>query len=475
MIRVKKIELKHVLGLKEFGIDVNGSVTVIQGRNAAGKSSAIKGIQTLIGGGNLATLQNNDAEEGETAEGVLVLDSDEYGEIIVRKKGARLSVKKQVGNTAAYEDVKPPQRFLEALYDAPAANPVKFITCKDDKERVNLLLDALDLDYDHDVLWERMGLDHGRFRYPRGIHPLKEIAEIRKAVFDERTGVNRDETQKRATVEQLRRQIPASTPTAEDTAETEERLAELQREQATKRSEAHARAKQSKADAVNALNALEADKRAELIKMEQQLKIEMAERMAQAKGEADAEMKIAQTKAAAAAEAADSELADDLARAEQLTEEINALTAEVATMRERAEDSVRIETLRDQANQQEEQADECLSFSKRLTDALSEIDRYKADMVADLPIQGLDITDNVVRIDGVLWGQLNTGEQIKTAVRVACLRLTEKPFRPVFVDGAEALDAEQLGILVKELEAAGAQPFIARVTNGDLSVSSEVC
>jgi len=422
MIRVKKIELKHVLGLKEFGIDVNGSVTLIEGRNAAGKSSLLKGLQTLIGGGNLASLQNNDAGENEQAEGVLVLNSDEHGEIIVKKKGNRLSVKKQVGDSAAFEDVKPAQRFLDALFDAPAANPVTFITCRD-KDRVQLLLEAIDLDYNHDALWERMGLDSSRFKYPRGLHPLKEIAEIRQAVFDERTGVNRDEKAKRATAEQLRRQIPATTPTPEDTSETEARLAELQRNQATKRAEAHARAKQVKADAVNELNALEAEMRSSLAEYEQRLKIEMAEKLAAAKAEAEAERAEAQKRATETTDKADVDLADDLARAEQLTEEINTLTAEVATMRERAEDAVRIETLREQADDQEKGAEKLLAFSKRLTDALGELDRYKADMCSDLPIPGLDVSGNVVKINGVLWDQLNTGEQIKTAYGSGTSRL----------------------------------------------------
>ena len=67
---------------------------------------------------------------------------------------------------------------------------------------------------------------------------------------------------------------------------------------------------------------------------------------------------------------------------------------------------------------------------------------------------------------------LNTGEQIKTAVRVACLRLADKPFRPVFVDGAEALDAKNLKTLIDELAAAGAQPFIARVGDDELKVEA---
>ena len=469
-IKIHSISLKNILGLREWSLDTSGGATVITGANAAGKSSILKGLQTAIGGGSLAALKNHDAGD-EKAEIVLVLDSDEDGRVIVKKTERNVSVKKQVGDSAAFEDVRPPQRWLDALFDKHAANPVTIITCSD-KERVQLLIEALDLDYDHDALWERIGLDYAQFKYPRGLHPLKEIAEIRDAIFTERTGVNRDEKAKRATAEHIRRDIPATTPTVEDATALEARLGDLRGEYASQKAAANEAARKAKADAAGKLVALEAAKRAELERYEQQLRAEMAEKLAKAKSDANAALEFARTAYHDAHSAANDQLDEDLNQIDQLNVEINNITAELAELREQAKNAVRIETLREQADDQEKRADKLKAFSERLTAALQELDLYKADMVATLPIPGLDIAGNVVRVNGVQWGDLNTGEQIKTAVRVACLRLADKPFRPVFVDGAEALDAKNLKTLIDELAAAGAQPFIARVGDDELKVEA---
>jgi hypothetical protein len=94
-------------------------------------------------------------------------------------------------------------------------------------------------------------------------------------------------------------------------------------------------------------------------------------------------------------------------------------------------------------------------------------------MVETLPISGLDITDNVVTRNGVKWEQLNTAQQIEIAVAVAMLRFKDSEFRPIWIDGAEALDKDNLAIMEKELAAHGAQAFIGRVDSGELKAESK--
>jgi len=111
-----------------------------------------------------------------------------------------------------------------------------------------------------------------------------------------------------------------------------------------------------------------------------------------------------------------------------------------------------------------------------LTFALKALERYKAELCANLPIQGLDFTGGEVRVNGVPWDQINTAQQTKIAVQVSCLRFGDSDFRPVFVDGAEELDSENFRLLETELEEAGAQAFIAYVSRSkmDLSLFSSV-
>jgi hypothetical protein len=91
-------------------------------------------------------------------------------------------------------------------------------------------------------------------------------------------------------------------------------------------------------------------------------------------------------------------------------------------------------------------------------------------MCSDMPIPGLDVSGNVVTVNGVPWSQLNTAKRIQIAVQVACLRFGDAKFRPVFIDGAEALDSESMAIMDKQLKSHGAQAFIARVADHDLEI-----
>ena len=98
------------------------------------------------------------------------------------------------------------------------------------------------------------------------------------------------------------------------------------------------------------------------------------------------------------------------------------------------------------------------------------LEKYKAQLTEDLPIDGLDLADGDIRVHGVPWATLNTAQKTRLAVTVATLRFKGKDFRPVIVDNAEHLVGEQFDMLVKELEAAGADAILARAVDTDLII-----
>jgi chromosome segregation ATPase len=506
-MKVVSLTLKNVLGLKEFAVDCDGAITVISGRNGSGKSSALVGLRTLIGGGNLATLRSVDAPEGEPAEGVLVLDGDD-GRVIVKKTGDKLSVKKQVGDSAAFENVPAPQRYLDALFDAPAANPVQFLTCRD-KDRIDLLLQALPLDHTSAEMWAYLGLNPKDFpAIPERLNAMDEIAWTKDAIFKERTGVNTSEKAKRSTADQIRQKIPAEPPAELSADAKQAELDALRAEVAEYRTSAQAKARELKTEASSIVTRREQALASELSAYDAELKSEFQATKSEIDAEiaelrAETERKIAKIngKTVAAKELwstcyservaggneimlatrdeaekkihyADAQLEAATDEIRTLTEYAEKLAADIATIREQQKDAVRIQTLREQADTQEDEADGLKALSDRLTAALKALEIYKAELVKDLPIRGLDLTGGEVRVNGVPWAQLNTAQQISIAVQVSCLRFGESKFRPIFVDGAEALDDDQFAILETELEKYEAQAFLARVETHDLSVDS---
>jgi DNA repair exonuclease SbcCD ATPase subunit len=471
-MKVTKIELKNILGLRELAVDCHGQITRIEGRNGSGKSSALAGIRTAIGGGNLATLRNIDAPEDEAPEAVIVLDGDEHGTVIIEKKNAKLRVRKQVADSAAMEDVPAPQRFLDALFDGSASNPVKLLTAKD-KELIDTLLEALPLEHDPDELWKLLELDPKAFKVPTGLHPLKELAHVHDAIFEARTGINRDEKAKRGAADQNRRKIPAEIPDSFDVGQKEDHLIAMRQNIISRREQATATARTKKTAAQAMIDAHSARIEAELNAAEERMRAEVAERLTALRAESQTALDETRAKAAAEYMSADDELALTTSALETATEAAQVLAEEIAGLREQEKAAIGLRVLRDQADEYESEADELRALSRQYTDALGRLDIYKTRLCDNLPIKGLDISNGEIKVHGVPWEQLNTAQRIRLAVTVATLRLKDKPFRPVIVDGAEALDEEQLALLESELEAAGAQAFIARVTDGDLKVGSK--
>ena len=470
-MEVSKIRFKNVLGLEEFSMEP-GKVTVLSGRNGSGKSSAIRGLRNMVEGGSLAEIRNVDADPQEKAEIALAFEDDELGQILAHKNESRLDVKKQVGDSAAFEKQPKPAEFLKSLFDGKLNNPMSFLTCRD-KDRVQIILEAIDLEYDAVELWEKLGLDPDDFDpVPEGLHPLIEIKMHREHIFKTRTGINRDEKQKRAHCDQTRRAVPATIPTVEGLTEKEDELSGLKAEK-VRLSERAIHDHQATMKTISSNHdEFKRAKQTELDNYRIHLEAEMDRKLNEKREQIGNEISNHHAVSDEAIAKADADREEASAGIDELTEEILAIQDIVSTKREQEKDAVRIRTLHEQAAKAEEEADDLEQLSKGLTDALEILDNYKAAMCANLPIPGLDITDNVVTVNGIKWDQLNTAQRITIAAKIACLRLQSSRFKVVFVDGAEALDSESFSALVEELKAADAQAFIGRVADHDLKVDA---
>ena len=469
-MKVIYAKLKNVLGFDLFEMNP-GQITVLSGKNGLGKSSVIDALRNVIEGGALKTIRNVNAPDDEPSEIALVFDSND-GRVLVNKTEKGLTIKTQIGDSAAYKIEAAPKTFLDQLSDAKARNPMLLITARD-KEIVDRILEAIELPYNRDALWESTGLAREEFvSVPVGMHPLQEIAVVRDLVFRERTGVNRDEKQKRGSCEQARRAIPESIPTVEGVDELDREIQSLR----SQRQAVIADAELTREVKLSELKAKEAkvhsDARSGFEKFEAALKIEMADRLAEKRASITAWVSGAIEKIAKLESESLQKLKTDMDSVSPLADVISANEIALATLREQEKDVIRIRTIKNQADTFEAEAEYLKGRSVQLTEALAAIDSYKADMCRNLPIPGMDITDGAVTVHGVPWSQLNTAQRIKLAVKISCLKMADSKYRPVWVDGAEALDSESFADLVEELKVAGAQAFIGRVK--DHALKAEV-
>jgi energy-coupling factor transporter ATP-binding protein EcfA2 len=491
-LRVVSISVRDVLGAREFALEP-GQVTVLQGRNGSGKSTALGAVQAALGGGSLARLARVDPGGGETEpEVVLVLEGAGSEAYRVERSGDRVRVRARVGDTAGFEDVARPQAWLSALFDAPCSNPVRFLTAAD-KERALLLLEALPLAFDRAALLAEMGVQADELPpIPPGLHALEELSLIRDAVFRARTGVNRDAKGKAAAAEQTRRNAPAALPEdvsaqiAQGEAAKAALAAEVAREEALAEGAeraavqageaAHQLAEERvtgefKADAAKLRRAFDqqaAEIRAAAERQVAELLATTEAAIADLKQRGEAELDSSAARLAAVREEARRELAAARAVTDSRRRDLQAACERLAALRAQADAAAKARALYDQAAQFDAEAAQLEAESGRLSAALEGLDAHRRRMAQDLPIPGLSIEDRVIRVNGIPYEQLNSAQRVRIAVQVATLRAKGQRLPVVFVDGAEALDREHFEALVAELKAAGVQAFLAKVTDEDL-------
>ncbi len=495
MLRVTAITIRDVLGARELALEP-GRITRLEGRNASLKTTVLQAVQAALGRGSLAKLARIDATGAETEpEVVLAIEGDGEAYRVERTADA-VRVRRRVGDTAGLEDIPRPQEFLTGLVDTTAANPVRFLTAAD-KDRVMLLLDALPLKLDRAQLLAEMGLEAGELStVPAGLHPLEELGLVRDAVFRTRTGVNRDAKGKAAAAEQTRRNAPARPPedVSAEAARLEASTSLLAIELAREEAEAEARERGAIAEA-EATARLEEERVSGEFKVEA-AKLRRAHETLAAEIRAEAERRIAEDlvqvesaiearrqtdeevldRAAALAEEASHKAREVRARARQATEErrvkLQADRERLASLRAQVEASAKARALLAQADQFDREAEQLEAEGARLTAALDALDAHRRRLAEDLPIAGLTIENGTIKVNSIPFDQVNTAERVKIAVQVATLRAKAQRLPLVFIDGAEALDAEHFQHLVAELKAAGVQAFLAAVREHDLQVST---
>jgi len=498
-LRAVRIQIRDVLGLSEFGIEP-GRINVIGGKNGLGKSSILKAIESTLGGGSLARLARIDPTKKETEpEVVLVLAAEDGSEAYrVSRTADGVKVKARVGDTAGFKDVDKPQAWLRSLYDGLGSNPVPFLTAKD-ADRATMLLEAIPLEFDRAALYEAMGLAQIKAMIPPpptgGLHPLQEIGLIRDAVFETRTGVNRDEKAKRSSADQMRQSAPAAPP--EDLSarilSVESRVETLAAEVANAQQRAEEKRLKAIKDAQHAAEVIlqrersgataailelkahheawSAERRAALEREIEKARMEMESAIDAIETRRDGVVENTSAETGRAEEEAEGAYDQDLAGVDRVRQTLAAHREELSALREQVRIAEKGRTLYEQALAFEREAEDLKLESDRLTKALAALDEFKLQMAKDLPIKGLEIRGNAIFLNDVPYDLLNTQAKVELWAAVAIAR-AKGPLKAVFVDGAEALDEEHFEALVTALDKAGVQAFLARVSEGPLEVQT---
>lgn len=463
-MKVHSITIKNILGIESLEIKP-GSVTEVSGENGSGKTSVLESIKGALGSGHDATLLRNGAEQGEV---VLVLeDGVEISKKITADKST-LSVKHP-----EFGKIAKSQAYIQKLVDALSLNPVAFLTAPA-KERVDLLLKAVpmtvtaeQLGFVPNVALEGIDLDK---------HALEVFAKIGKAVYDLRTGINRVVKEKRATAAQMRETLPTDAEDGQDWGDvlkaTTEEFRDLQKS-------TQVRVSAIKKDAMDAAQAQKDlfSTKAGMVKSEGEAEIEKLRRdfeEACEKIRADSGIEIERCRqdCDAAIAGIDRSREEALKAAEaEYRPRHNELSEKLGQAKTMVEAHTKAETTRQFILKLEEDSAHMEGQSEKLTASLTSLEALKASLLSSMPIKGLEIRDGEIYVDGIVFDRVNESKRIRLAIEIAKLRAGSLGL--VAVDGLEKLDAKSFETFRKEAGKSGLQFIISRVSEGELSVTTD--
>lgn len=428
-LSVIRIEVENIRGIQN-GILEPGTITILRGDNATGKSSWLDAFRAVFDGGYDSKL----VRIGETKARVELTLSD--GSTFTRSINAEKHTSTLTAKSKDGEVIKAPQAYLESIADSFAYDPLDFMFA-DKKTRVKLIQAFLNVSVSPAELREAIQDDWFLEHYDPRRNGLDTIDVLIKAAYERRRKVNvlKDEAAK--TVNTLRREIPTL---ADDCEYLQEEADKVRR----------------------TLSSLEGGKRVAVAELNEQYEAEKKaidlwekEEIAKIRAEREKRLRIAE------------EVRSKM-RAEidvQHNPGIKEAEAKETEARQRLEDYHKAQGIRDHLRQQEEKLKDLVGASLAYDRALEALDALKKEKMADLPIDDAEIRDDDLFIGGIAFDGLNTAQQIMGSIQIGASRAKNLPF--MVIDGLERLGAQAQKDLFEGARAAGFQIIAAEVVKDE--------
>lgn len=450
-MKVSKIAIKHIMGIEDLEIQP-GALTVVSGANGVGKTSVLQAIRDTVSGGHDPSLIRKGAERGEVEitleDGITITKT-------IRPDKSTLTVRDpKLGK------ISKSQAWINAIVDSLSLDPIAFLTAPPE-DRVRILLKALPLHVTADQLGflpveVLKGKDLGR-------HALEVLGQIRKELYDERTGINRASKEKRATAAQMSSTLLPEPPEGDWQSVYQARNLDFGRKQRSMT----ARVQGIRNDAVDAKDAVkqlfQATKQREDDELQRQIDVlrkSRADLLAASEGVRDRDLAAIDYQRDGALGAAQAEWTPINQQWQESIAEAKA-KAEIAQKNEAAREFVG--QLEGEAGVLEEQSD-------ALTSQIGRIDVLEADLLKSLPIPDLEIKDGRVYVASIPFDKLNDAEKYRLMIAIARLRAGQLGL--VLLDRAEIFDAANWQAFQEAAKAAGIQIIAARVSDGPLAIEA---
>ena len=414
-MKIVRLSIHNFLKLKD--IEMNPSKTnVIVGKNKQGKTSILKAIRAAFTG----DADSTSIRIGEGKAEITVELDDLTIKRSITEKGNHLDISNKEGMK-----MPAPQKYLDGILGTFSFNPIEFFE-KKSADRKKYLLNAIKLAITQDELATYTGEKLTGLDYKA--HALEVVEAARKFYYDKRTIANAEATKKEKSLQDLNSKIPEG---FDPKSVSEEQITKLrgaiQTDKENKiKAEAHA-------DKLSALQKREAELKAELEQIQKDIVVAIG-----------VSFDVSDDMSIAAAEEA---------------------LAKLESQREIVFTSKRAEEVRNELSIAIQEAEKLDGVVKKLTKEVPE-DLIKK---AKLPVEGLTIDGDDIKINGVSLENLSSSEQLSFGLQV--VRALNQEFKVINIDGIETLDSETFTAFLKEIENDDFQYFLTRV-DGDAVIKN---
>jgi DNA repair exonuclease SbcCD ATPase subunit len=469
-MRIAHVTIKNIMGLRELEFQP-GSFTEITGQNGTSKTSVLEAIKSVFKGGHDATLLRDGAEQGEV---VLVLDDGTEITKTVRPHTSDVKIKRD-GRI-----LPRPTDLIKELVDRLSNNPIAFLTAKKE-DRVSVFLQSVPLTVDI----ERLSFISGVKVPPlaEGVHAYQILDHVYQQVFDDRHDTNLAIDEKKKTIKQLREAMPEAPPgVIGGETELEAQLTALDAKKDTDLGEVHNKL----STFTNGVNAQIAklttdhdviiqkstdgfdEQIAALQKKIDELRNEKAEKLATMRGEKNRAIKEQQGRIISVTGKAN----DKRVLLRQEHQEARApIETQLALLRANRNLAAKREQTQETLETLEAEVEALQQDVARQEKALIDIKAYRSEVLANLPIPGLEVREGEIYRNNVVFDRLNHAQRIDIAVAIAELRAGD--LGVVCVDGIEALDNDSFAAFKERTAPLPLQFFVSRVANTPFNISTD--
>lgn len=501
-MKLVSVQIKNILGVSalEFNHEA-GNVIEISGGNGKGKTSTLEAIKDTFGASSYSTLIRNGEESGE-----VVLD---FGDIIVNRKykaegTPKTTVKARLPGSDKYGAVGSPAKYIKSLTNASSLDPASLLSAKP-KELIDIVLNSMPIYADANRIMDITGVSHDVSG-----HALNVISEIGKSIFDERTGVNREGKELHATINQLKATVPEEVVSEESVkAEIEALQANnlnIQEDFNGERAQIDETAKES-ATKIDAKIGIEKSNISHIqdgvIRSRENTdhKVQgLRDEMQEIEREFEKKMQSMREKMQSEEQGHLSFVSAETAKIKDHEHAISTLTNSkdsVEEERERKQSEVDTKVIAKQQDNDREinnlqsKLSQCaviantlsniksneerytvkVGKSKSLGEQLKMLNEYKEELCQALPIDGLEIKEGNLLLDGVSFETLNTAARLTLVVKLA--ELNAGDCGVVILDNTEMMDSETYTSFLAEADKTDLTFIVARVTDGDLKIESK--